>query len=141
MVFRRQWEEFPVGAGTSGGDRELHVTLNRRGEIMIGARAFEKLGEPEAAVLLFDKRNETIGIAPVEPDAVNAYPLIEKRNCRHRLIRANLFCRHHKIFVPRTAAFGRVEIDDEGILILNLRSLVGIGGKPRKRAKHESPPN
>ena len=130
MVYRRQWEEFPVGPGSGNGGGELRVTLNRKGEIMIGAKAFEKMGEPEAAVLLFDRRNETIGVAAAEDDAVNAYPLVAKKNARHRLVRANLFCRHHQIFVPRTAAFGKVEIDPDGVLVLDLRTLVGVGGKP-----------
>lgn len=100
---------------------------------MIGAKAFEQMGEPEAAVLLFDKCNHTIGIAPAEKDAINAYPLIAKRYDRHRTIRANLFCRHHMIYVPRTAAFGKVEIDHDGILLLDLRTLVGVGGKPTEK--------
>ena len=131
MVFHRQWEEFPVGPGTGNASSDLRVTLNRKGEIMIGAKAFNMLGEPENAVLLFDRRNETIGVAPVDGDATNAYPLIAKKDARHRLLRANLFCRHHKIFVPRTAAFGKVEIDADGILVLDLRTLVGVGGKPK----------
>src|SRR5688500_17661438 len=127
MVYQRNWEEFPVGPGISTKGKELRVTLNRKGEIMIGARAFEALGEPEAAVLLFDRRNHTIGVAPADDDAVNAYPMIAKRNCRHRTVRANLFCRHFKIYVPRTAAFGKTEIDENGVLLLDLRTLIGVG--------------
>lgn len=131
-MYQRNWEEFPVGPGKKRGEGGLHVTINRKSEIMIGAEAYERMGEPDAAVLLYDRRNLTIGIAPAEPDAVNAYPMVAKRNCRHRVVRANLFCRHHLIYVPRTAAFGKAEIDEDGILILDLRALVGIGGKPRE---------
>lgn len=113
----------------------LLVTLSRKGEILIGAEAFEKMGEPDSAVLLFDRGNHAVGIAAAEADAVNAYPMIAKKNCRHRVIRANLFCRHHQVLVPRTAAFGRAEIDEDGILVLDLRTLVGIGGKPRRYKK------
>lgn len=99
---------------------------------MVGASAFERLGEPEAAVLLFDRRNETIGVAPADADAVNAYPMLRKKKGRHRVLRANLFCRHHRIFVPRTALFGTASIDEDGTLVLDLRTLVGVGGKPSK---------
>lgn len=126
----RQWEEFPVGSDRRRGGPMLHVTLNRKGEIMIGAKAFEWLGEPEAVVLLFDRRNHTIGVVPSEPNATNAFIPVRKKDCRHRLVRANLFCRHHNIYIPRTAAFGNPQIDEEGILLLDLRTLVGIG-RPR----------
>lgn len=130
MAYERKWEEFPVGPGTSVNGQGLRVTIDRKGGLMIGAKAFEKMGKPEAAVLLFDRRNHTIGLAPAGADASNAYPMIAKRNCRHRVVRANQFCRHHGIYVPRTAAFGKAEIDEEGVLVLDLRSLIGVGGKP-----------
>lgn len=132
MAYERRWEEFPVGPGLGGNNGSLRVTLNRKGEFMIGAKAYEAMGEPEAAVLLFDRRNETVGIAPAEKEAVNAYPMNKKTKGRHRVVRANLFCRHHLIFVPRTAAFGKAEIDQDGTLVLPLRSLVGVGNKPRE---------
>lgn len=130
MAFQRNWEEFPVGPATSINGGGLRVTIDKKGAILIGAKAFEKMGEPNAAVLLFDQRNHTIGVAPAEPEVPNAYPMIAKTNCRHRIVRANQFCRHHGIYVPRTAAFGKAEIDEDGVLVLDLRTLIGVGGKP-----------
>ena len=121
----RQWEEFPVGPG--GDADHLHVTLGKKGEIVIGAVAFEKFGKPEAAVLLFDKVNSVIGLLPSHRRAENAYPLIVKTNGRHRVVRANRFCRHHGIRVERTIAFNKPEIDGEGILVLDLKATSGLG--------------
>lgn len=130
-MIERFWEEFPVGATGERRRTDIWVTLSRKGEIMIGVSAYEKLGMPEAAVLLFDRRNHTIGVAPAKLDAVNAFPMVKKKVGRHRVLRANLFCRHHRIFVPRTAAFGKAEIDADGVLTLDLRTLVGVG-RPRE---------
>lgn len=127
MAFERQWEEFRFGPEVNRDGDGLHVTLSRKGEIMIGAKAFERLGRPAAAVLLFDKRNHGVGISPTNADAVNGYPMIAKKGARHRIIRANMFCRHNGIYVPRTAAFGTAHIDGDGILVLDLRSLIGVG--------------
>ena len=117
----RKWEEFPVGP--SGAVSGLHVSLNRKGEILLGARTFRKFGEPEQVLLLFERRNMLIAIVPTTSKATNCYPLIEKRNGGHRVIRANLFCRHYGIAFGRTIAFNTAIIDDDGKLILDLRDV------------------
>lgn len=129
----RCWEEFPVGPVGMRSGTGLRVTLSPKGEFMVGAKAFEKMGRPVAAVLLFDRKAGVIGICPALPMTPNGYPLIEKKNGRHRVLRANLFCRHYGIYVGRTAAFGTARVDEDGILELELQSLVGVG-----RMKDES---
>ena len=123
-----QWEEFPIGPNTA--DETLHVTLSRKGEILIGVRTFEKLGRPAAAILLFDRLHHMIGVLPSNHHAKNAYPLKSKVGGSHRLIRANKFCRHYGIRVDRTIAFGTPKINEDGILILDLGT-TSIIGKPR----------
>ena len=105
----------------------LHVTLGTKGEIVIVAKAFEKFGEPKAAVLLFDKVNSVIGILPSHRRAENAYPLIAKTNWRPGVVRANRFCRHYGIKFERTIAFNKPEIDGEGIRVLDLKASSGNG--------------
>lgn len=120
-----QWEEFPVGPDTDAD--QMHVTLSKKGEILVGAVAFEKLGKPDMAVLLFDKVNSRIGLMPSNRHAANAYQLKANANVRHRMVRASRFCRHHGIKVDRTVAFCNAEIDGDGILVLDLRSTRGVG--------------
>ena len=124
----RQWEEFLIGPRDPATD--LHVTLNRKGEFLIGARTFERLGKPDAAVLLFDKMNDTIGIMPAHSRVANAYPLKRRSQNGHRLLSAYRFCRHHGISVSRRVVFNDVTIDTEGILELNLRTTTAIGKAP-----------
>lgn len=119
----RQWEECPFGPGRSD---ELRVTLSRKGEIMVGAKAFEQLGKPEVALLLFDKVNSVIGVCPTNRHAKNGYPLIAKKGARHRVVRANRFCRHYGIKVERTVAFEKPEIE-ERVLVLDLKGTVNVG--------------
>lgn len=89
--------------------------------------AFEKLGKPDAAVLLFDKVNSKIGLLPTNRHASNGYPFKIKANVRYRMVCANRFCRHHGIKVDRAIAFCNAEIDGDGILVLDLRSTRGVG--------------
>lgn len=121
----RKWEEFPEGPRVVS--RDMHVTLNRKGEIMIGAAAYERFGEPEMAKLYFDWDNKTIGVLPANRSAKNAYPLKgKKEHYRHRTIRANRFCRAWGIHVPGTTAFNNPAIED-GMLVLNLKDARVIG--------------
>ncbi|MEQ1606559.1 MAG: hypothetical protein ABL999_16995 [Pyrinomonadaceae bacterium] len=121
----KHWEEFTIGPKDVSS--ELHVSLNRKGEILVGAHAFERLGRPGQAVLLFDKVNSLIGIAPSSKVTKHAYPLLQKTGGRHRVIRANRFVRHHQIQVPRTIAFHAVHIDEDGVLTLDIKSTRIIG--------------
>lgn len=124
-----QWEEFPIGP--SDPERDLHVTLNSKGMIMIGARAFEEMGKPDAAVLFFDKLNSKIGLLPSHSRVENAYPLQTKGKHRHRIVRANRFCRHHGIKTDRTIEFTDAKINDDRILVLDLKTTTPIG-KPKQ---------
>ena len=127
-----KWQAFPIGPGNH--KEELHVTLNPKGSILIGARAFEKFGRPEQAVLLFDQTNSLIGIQPTNRHAPNAYPLIRQDKSRrgsYRVIRAHRFCRHYAIRVERTVAFVEPTVDPDGILVLDLKNTRTIG-RPRR---------
>lgn len=124
-IMIKHWEEFTIGP--KDVLTELHVSLNRKGEILIGANAFERLGRPGQAVLLIDKVNNLIGIAPASKIKKHAYPLLQKSGGRHRVIRANRFIRHQQIQVSRTVAFHTAEIDEDGILVLDIKATRVIG--------------
>lgn len=127
-----KWQEFPIGPGDA--KNELHVTLNKRGLLLIGARAYERFGRPENAVLLFDQVNSLIGVQASNRHAPNAYPLIRENKTNKgnfRIIRASRFCRHYAIRVGRTIAFVDPTIDPDGVLVLDLKQTRTIG-KPKQ---------
>jgi hypothetical protein len=113
----RKWEEYDLGP--SDARSRMHVTLSNRGEILVGAKTFDRMGRPDAAVLLFDRENRMIGLRPTHPRVANAYLFGPKKNGRHSVIRASSFCRDHGIKVDRTTIFKRPVIE-KGILILDL---------------------
>src|SRR5687768_14216719 len=118
------WEEFDEGPDQPG---ELRVTLSRKGEIMIGARAVARLGEPDWVVLMFDRANSLIGMRPSHRHEKNAYPTVHKMNGRHRIVRANKFCRHYGIKFERTRAFVSAKIGEDGVLVLDLKETKSAG--------------
>lgn len=122
----RRWDEF-FGGPNVPSDGRMHVTLNAKGIILLNPKAFEKLGRPTSAILLYDKRNETIGLRPTSEETRHAFPVTPKSKLRHWLIHANPFCRHHKIKVERTIAFPDADIDTDGTLLLDLHTAIEIG--------------
>ena len=102
--------------------------MNRKGEILIGAKTVDRFGSPIAAILLFDEANCAIGLRPSNLVTKNAYPLKAKgAKYRHRIIQASKFCRAHNIQVDRLVKFTTPEIDDEGRLVLDLKKTIPIG--------------
>ena len=115
----RNWEEFALGP--KDPREEMHVTLNEKGEIMIGARAAQRFGPRDWAVLLYDRWNGLIGVAPSKERTENAFQVVNKANGQHRVIRAGRFCRYYGIRMPRTTAC-KAELDDDGTLVLDLKA-------------------
>ncbi|MEP7074483.1 MAG: hypothetical protein ABI878_01630 [Acidobacteriota bacterium] len=122
----RRWDEFFGGPNVPSEGR-VHVTLNANGVILLNPKAFEKLGSPETAVLLYDRRNETIGLRQASADTLHAFPVKPKLKFRHWLIHARPFCRHHKLRVERTIAFPDANTDTDGTLLLDLHTSIEIG--------------
>jgi hypothetical protein len=129
------WEEFGAGPTPPPSER-MHVTLNPRNVILLNGNIHEKLGYPEAVILLFDKVNSIIGLNPAPPSLSNAFPLKQKGRGRHRLVRATPFCKCHKIMVDGTTAFLNPEIDDDGVLRLDLNATMPATRRGRNRNRN-----
>jgi len=121
-----RWEEFE-GKPTEPKGERLHVTLNQKNVIFLNRNVHSRLGEPRAVVLMFDKVNSVIGIRPTEPGKKNAFPVKKRPGGNHRVIVATPFCVHYRIKVDRTTAFIDADVDNEGILRLDLKAVVEIG--------------
>ena len=104
-----------------------HVTMNKKGVILMNIIAFEKLGSPDVVELRYDPANNLIGLKPTEPDANNAFPVKPKDNFRTRIVHASPFVRHHNIGTDRTVAFLSPEIDRDGTLVLDLSATTVVG--------------
>ncbi len=135
----RNWDEF--GEGPNGTKRgATYVSMNADGIIVMNRVIFNQLEQPEAVVLLLEHETSTIGIRPTSPLMSNAFPVMEKGNCGHRLIRARGFVRKHDIRVDGTVRF-RTAAVEEGVLVLDLRQMVKINRYHRrlKRVRKMTP--
>ena len=109
----------------------IYATLNPKGHLFITKHTFRQLGEPEAVYALWDKLNSTIGLEPTQPEEKDAYPLLTRFGHGGRVIRLYGFMQEFGVTIPETVRFTQAEINDEGILILDLRK-VRSAAKPKK---------
>lgn len=106
---------------------------------VVGVNAFDKFGRPELVLLSFERRYDLIDLEPVTENVPNTFPIVQESNGRHRVICADLFCRHLGINFAGTIASNTPEINVNGVLVLNLREIRAVS-KPR-RAESGTGPN
>jgi hypothetical protein len=117
---KAEWEEIkldnshPAVAG-------LHVTLNRRGYIVMNRTTHKRLGMPKAVLLLYDRVNHRIGVRAANPGHRNAFKLGPKAHGA-KIVRAYRLLAEKGIDLPDTVQFPDARIDDDEVLILDLRS-------------------
>ena len=101
----------------------IHVTMNTKGEIVMSRVTYNMLGAPKAFLLLFDKVNNRIALKPTIPAIRNAYPVMTRgRRMQSRCVNAYRLLVEFGIEVPETLEFKDPEIDQDGQLILDLRT-------------------
>ena len=118
---RPDWRECPRG-DVFGQWAAFYVTMNRKGEIAMSRVTYERLGEPRAFLVLFDTVNNRIGLKPSTPSTRNAYPAGVQGRHGGRVVRAYRLMQEFGIDLPETVRFHDAEIDEDGVLILDLRT-------------------
>lgn len=108
----------------------IYVTMNPAGDIVMSRVTYQMMGSPAAFVILYDKANNRIGLKPAALSTRNAYPARVSNKCGAKLVRGHRLTREHRIDLPHTVRFYDAEIDEDGILILDLRT-----AKPSPRAR------
>lgn len=126
MNSKWQFEEFEAGPLIQSADR-LHVTISPKGYFYLNGRAIKALDEPDAVVLFYDRRLQTIAMKRAPISKRNAYRLKPKDGeaTAGRMIYAANFCKHYHIKPKRTLAFINASVDD-GHLILSMHDTAPV---------------
>jgi hypothetical protein len=128
---KANWTMLPRG-DISTQAAGIYVSMNREGSIVLNRTLYVRLGEPAAVHILFDRVNNRIALKPTIAAMRNAYPVGKKR--RGRIIYAKRLLREFGIDLPDTIEFRDAEIDQDGQLILDLRT-----ARASRRAYSQSP--
>ncbi len=118
---RRNWEVCTRGAAATRW-ASMYASINKYGDIVINRVAHEKLGKPEACQILYDRDRETIGLKRAKPEKdTEAFPIRDRGKAGGLRIRANRLLREFGITLLETRVFHRCQLDNRGVLILDLR--------------------
>ena len=127
----RRWRETPRDARETRWE-SLYATLNAEGDLVISRRTHEVLGSPDSYLLLFDVERNVIGLRPANAAVEkNAYPARRRGRYGGRRIRALRMMREFGVQIYETVRFHRCQLDNSGILILDLRDTRPAGKRRR----------
>ena len=118
---KREWKQIPRGdkrAQWAG----IYATLNSKGMIVLNRAADERMGSPAAFHLLYDAPNNAIGLKPTALSMRNAYPSHKSGRHGGKKVNAYRLLTECSLAVKETLEFSDAEIDEDGILVLNLRT-------------------
>ncbi len=127
-----RWERFTAGPPEPKAER-LYVSLNSSGLILINRKMIEEFGVPDAVVLFFDSKNHIIGLSPAHRELKDAFPV--RRKDGYWFVQIAVFCKHHGIRIEKTEQFVSPEIDNEGMLRLDLTNTVSAAQRNPRRSK------
>lgn len=99
----------------------LYATLNPQGSIVIGRAAFEKMGSPEAFLVMFDPLRHRLGLKAASEGEPNAYPARKWGGSGAKVVRAHRMLKEFGVRPPDTLEFPEAKIDD-GVLILDMQT-------------------
>ena len=132
MEIDKDWEKFAGGPFVPFSER-IYVTLTGKGKLLFNRKAHEVIGKPKRVLLYFNRKKDTIGIRPVHDRLAEAFPVRETGGSR--VVYCGSFLRHFGIKLAGTEKFVGADINNQGMLELNLSTTVTVGGWRRKDAK------
>jgi hypothetical protein len=118
---KMQWEHFEGKQFGRTARQEPRVTLGTRGTIYMNGIAYDAFERPAAVEMLFEGNRRVIGLKPIDPRRDNAFAVKHHgTKGSYQRISAAAFCTHHRLKYGRTLLFEKAEIDDEGVMRLDL---------------------
>ncbi|MBP7376353.1 MAG: hypothetical protein KA956_07735 [Pyrinomonadaceae bacterium] len=110
----------------------IYVTMNRNGDIVLSRVTYERMGAPRAFLMFFDRANKRIGLKPAAATIKDAYPAKVSNRCGAKKVCGHRMMVEEKIDLPMTVRFYDADINDEGWLILDLRT-AKVSPRAKKR--------
>ena len=103
------------------------MTLGAKGTFYLNGIAFDALDRPAAVEMLFEGNHRLIGLKPTDPKKHNAFAVKHHgRGGNYRRISAAAFCSHFRLKFQRTLLFEHVDLDNDGVMVLDLGKVVEV---------------
>ncbi len=95
-VNQSDWELF-TRRGAPRRKDVAAVSIQKQGGFNINRVAYERLGQPDAVELLYNRRQNRVGIRPAAPGVEHSYPIRHQDNSGSFLFSALAFLHHNEI--------------------------------------------
>ena len=125
------WEKFK-GGPTRPENTDFAITINAKNILTFNKYARKILGDPEAVFLLFEKSESMIGLVPASLKDKDAFPMKPKGGGLNFTVHAAPFCRNFGIVIDKTERFDHPEMDDQGILRLDLKHTHDVSNRKKR---------
>ena len=135
MTLERHFEKFTAGPALAKQKR-IHVTLRPDGVIYLNQNIYRILGKPDAVALYYSREEDMIAIEPANARLPAHFPLMPKGKTGWEISAGN-FCGHYGLRPKQTQEFVRPDIDNSGILLLNLRQTVNSTPRPHRKRRQK----
>jgi hypothetical protein len=119
------WTRFE-GSPNGRSKEKARITLSPRKYLALNRHAYQTIGSPPAVELFFDEHQKRIGLKPCDPHKKNAFRLRQEKGKDHMMIYASSFCTHFGISTRRTVLFDEIDIDQEGIVVLDMKKTINV---------------
>jgi len=118
---KSNWERVARG-GVASHFAGFYVTLSPKGQLSMSRVTFQRMGSPEAFQVFFDRTNSRIGLKPAAKSDRDAYYAGPSGPNGGRVVRMLRLLNEYRIDLPATVRFYDADIDQDGFLILDLRT-------------------
>ncbi len=112
--------------------KELYVTIQKRGTISLNRAAFQAMGNPKFAELLFNRTKRLIGIRPTNSPTGRTAPIRKQGQSESYLIAGLTFTKEYDI--DSSVARRYVATMQENMLVVDLNSPSTDATGPRSRS-------
>jgi flagellar biosynthesis GTPase FlhF len=132
----RKWEVCEEAAAKKRFVGGVRVSVNPSAEITFDVGTYRAMGEPQAVVLMYEEKTETIGIAPEHADKPHALIVRTRHAKSNRIVRSTAFFKKYGITPATTLILPHAYLEGN-VLILDMRTAVawGAGWKRTERAE------
>lgn len=104
------------------------MTLGAKGTFYLNGVAFDALERPAAVEMLYDGNRRIIGLRPTDPRRHNAFVVKHHgKGGSYKRISAAAFCSHFRLKYDRTLLFEQAELDNDGVMTLDLGKTIEVG--------------
>lgn len=128
------WDIFRGGQSIPS-NKHLSVSINVKNTLTLNRYTRKILGDPEAVLVMFDKRESVIALSPTHAADKDGFQVKPKGGGQNYVVHIAPFCRHHNIMIEATERFAEPGLSSEGYLTLDLKNTINVSNRRKRHSR------